>query len=176
MIFCMPAIIWSRRLAGTPNKSLGRFFTLPSGPIFLTSVTNRSLETYILYLVFKYCHIERYSKSFADPVISFRMQKQLSAVFCKKRCSYKFQNIYGKHLCQSLFLNKVAGLRLATLLKKKLCHRCFPVNFPKFLRTPVLRNTSERLFLRMITLNAILSLLEIFPVHTFPIFFSVFSS
>ena len=134
----MPAIIWSRRLAGTPNKSLGRFFTLPSGPIFLTSVTNRSLETYILYLVFKYCHIERYSKSFADPVISFRMQKQLSAVFCKKRCSYKFQNIYGKHLCQSLFLNKVAGLRLATLLKKKLCHRCFPVNFPKFLRTPFL--------------------------------------
>ena len=24
----------------------------------------------------------------------------------------------------------------ATLLKKRLCHRCFPVNFAKFLRTP----------------------------------------
>ena len=75
---------------------------------------------------------------------------------------FRFQKIYGKHLCQSLFLNKVAGLRLATLLKKKLCHRCFPVNFPKFLRTPFLQNTSERVFLRMITLNAISSLLEIF--------------
>ena len=44
----------------------------------------------------------------------------------------------GKHLCQSLYFNKVAGLRLATLLKKRLWHRCFPVNFAKFLRTPFL--------------------------------------
>ena len=29
-----------------------------------------------------------------------------------------------------------AGLRPATLLKKRLWHRCFPVNFAKFLRTP----------------------------------------
>ena len=29
-----------------------------------------------------------------------------------------------------------AGLRLATLLKKKFWHRCFPVDFAKFLRTP----------------------------------------
>ena len=32
---------------------------------------------------------------------------------------------------QSLFFNKVAGLRPATLLKKRLWHRCFPVNFVK---------------------------------------------
>ena len=32
--------------------------------------------------------------------------------------------------------NKVAGLRPVTLLKKKPWHRCFPVNFSKFLRTP----------------------------------------
>ena len=36
--------------------------------------------------------------------------------------------------------------RPATLLKKKLWHSCFPVNFAKFLRTPI-QNTSERLFL-----------------------------
>ena len=34
----------------------------------------------------------------------------------------------------SLF-NKVAGLSAAMLLKKGLWHRCFPVNFAKFLRT-----------------------------------------
>ena len=33
--------------------------------------------------------------------------------------------------------NKVVGMRPATLLKKRLWHRCFPVNFVKFLRTPI---------------------------------------
>ena len=49
-----------------------------------------------------------------------------------------FAKFTGKHLCQSLFFNKVAGLRPATLLKKRLWHRCFPVNFAKFLRTSYL--------------------------------------
>ena len=38
------------------------------------------------------------------------------------------------------------GLRPATLLKKRLWHRCFPVNFAKFLRTPFLQNTSGGCF------------------------------
>ena len=38
-----------------------------------------------------------------------------------------------------VFFNKVAGLRPVTLLKQRLCHRCFPVNLVKFLRTPFLR-------------------------------------
>ena len=46
----------------------------------------------------------------------------------------------GKNLCQSLFLNKVTA-RPATLSKKRLWYRCFPVNFVKFLRTPFLQNT-----------------------------------
>ena len=59
-----------------------------------------------------------------------------------QRCSIKkgvlsnFTKFTGKHLCQSLVFNKVAGLRPATLLKKRLWHRCFLVNFVKFLRTP----------------------------------------
>ena len=35
---------------------------------------------------------------------------------------------------------------LITLLKKRLWHRCFPVNFAKFLRTPFLQNTSGGCF------------------------------
>ena len=46
----------------------------------------------------------------------------------------------GKHLCRSLFFNKVAGLRPASLLKKRLQHRCFPVKFAKFLKTPFLQS------------------------------------
>ena len=40
-------------------------------------------------------------------------------------------------LRNSLFY-QAAGLKPATLLKKKLWHRCFSVNFAKFLRTPFL--------------------------------------
>ena len=35
----------------------------------------------------------------------------------------------GKHLCQNLFLNKVTARRPASLLKKRLWRRCFPLNF-----------------------------------------------
>ena len=65
----------------------------------------------------------------------------------KKGVLRNFTKFTGKHLCQSLLFNKVAGLRPATLLKKRLWHRCFPVNFAKFLRTPFLQNTSGRLLL-----------------------------
>ena len=63
-----------------------------------------------------------------------------------QRCSMKksvlrnFAKFTTKHLCQSLYFNKVAPLRSATLLKKRLWHSCFPVNFTKFLRTTSLRN------------------------------------
>ena len=61
-----------------------------------------------------------------------------------------FTKFIGTHLCQNLFFNKAAGLRPATLLKKRLWHRCeFSVNFVKLLRTPFLQNTSGRLPLKM---------------------------
>ena len=53
-------------------------------------------------------------------------------VFCKKDVFRNFTKFTGKHLCQGAFFNKVAA---ATLLKK-IWHRCFPVNFVKFLKTP----------------------------------------
>ena len=58
-----------------------------------------------------------------------------------QRCSLKKAKFKGKHLCQGLFFNKIEGLRPATLLKKRFWHRCFPVNFAKFLRAPFLQNT-----------------------------------
>ena len=73
-----------------------------------------------------------------------------------QRCSVKkgvlkyFAKFTGKHLCQSLFFYKDASLKLlrrTILLKKRLWHRCFPVNFAKFLRTHFLQNTSKRLLL-----------------------------
>ena len=63
-------------------------------------------------------------------------------VFCKKGVLRNFATFTGKHLCQSLYFNKVAGLKPATLLKKRFWHRCFSVNFVKFLRTLFLYTTS----------------------------------
>ena len=59
-----------------------------------------------------------------------------------QRCSVKkgvlrnFAKFIGKHMCRSLFFNKIAGLGPATLLKRRLWHRCFSMNFEKFQRTP----------------------------------------
>ena len=56
-----------------------------------------------------------------------------------QRCSVKkvFLEIWQnsqKNTSARVFFNKVAGLRPATVLKKRLCHRCFPVNFEKISR------------------------------------------
>ena len=65
-----------------------------------------------------------------------------------RRCSLwkgvlrNFAKLTEKHLRQSLFLNKVANLSLQLYLKKRLCHRCFPADFAKFLRTTFLQNTT----------------------------------
>ena len=75
------------------------------------------------------------------------VQKQPPEAFCKKMCSWKFHKIHRKTPVPETFFSKAAGLRPATLLKKRLWYRLFPVNFVKFLRTPFLQNTSERLLL-----------------------------
>ena len=57
-------------------------------------------------------------------------------LFCKKGVLRNLAKFTGKHLWQSLQTRK--SLRPATLLKKRLWRRCFPVNFAKFRRTPFL--------------------------------------
>ena len=52
--------------------------------------------------------------------------------------------------CQSLYCNKV---RSATVLKKGIWHRCFSVNFAKFLRTSFSQNTSGPLLLLLSMCN-----------------------
>ena len=78
---------------------------------------------------------------------------QMTTRSSHQRCSVRkdvfrnFAKFRGKHLHQILFFNKVAGPSLQLYLKKRLWHRCFPLNFAKFLRTPFSQNTSGRLLL-----------------------------
>ena len=60
-------------------------------------------------------------------------------MFCKKVALRNFAKFTGKYLCKRLFFKDVAGLSPAILLKNSLWHRCFLVNFAKFLRTPFFR-------------------------------------
>ena len=57
---------------------------------------------------------------------------------------------------ESLF-NKVADLRPATLLKKRLWHRCFPVNFANFLRTPLFAEHLSWLLLNVVLMSILLT-------------------
>ena len=76
-----------------------------------------------------------------------------------RRCSVKkgvlgnFAKSTGKHLCQSLFFNKVKALRPATLVKERLWHWCFLVSFGKFSKKTFLRNTSGQLLMNFITIK-----------------------
>ena len=71
-----------------------------------------------------------------------QLQKQPPEVLLKKGVLKTFAKFTGKHLCQTLFFNNVAGLRSATLLKNRLWHRCFPVSFGKILKHLFSQNTS----------------------------------
>ena len=67
----------------------------------------------------------------------------VTQVFYQKRALKDFEKFTGKHLCWSLFFDKVANLRPG---KKRLWYRCFHVNFAKFLRTPFYRAPPEDCF------------------------------
>ena len=54
------------------------------------------------------------------------------------------KDIFIRGSCLEAFCKR---LKHATLLKKRLQHKCFPVNYAKFLTTPFSQNTSRRLLL-----------------------------
>ena len=78
------------------------------------------------------------SFSFAYFLIKAFQKQSPGGVFIKG-AHRNFAKFTGKRLCQSLFFNKVG-------VEKRHSHRCFPVNFPKFLGTPLLKNTSGGCF------------------------------
>ena len=69
---------------------------------------------------------------------AFVQRSSRPKVFYTKGVLKNFTKFTGKHVCQSLFFNKVADLRPFNQVAD-LRHRCFPVDFAKFLRTPFLQ-------------------------------------
>ena len=50
----------------------------------------------------------------------FINRSSCSEVFCEKGVPENFEKFTGKHLCQRLFFNRIAGLKPATLLIKRI--------------------------------------------------------
>ena len=71
-----------------------------------------------------------------------------NTVAAVRRCSVKkvsleiTQHLQENTCARVSFLIKLQALKPATLFKRRLWHRCFPVNVAKFLRIPFLQNTS----------------------------------
>ena len=59
-------------------------------------------------------------------------------VFCKKGALNHLVKFTEQSLLRGYFSIKVVSLQSATLLKRRLQHKCFPVNVVKYLRTPIL--------------------------------------
>ena len=79
--------------------------------------------------------------------MKFRSSHQRCSV--KKVALKNFANFTGKHVCWCHFLIKLQAWRPATLLKREFQHKCFPVKLTNFLRTPILKNICEQLFLEI---------------------------
>ena len=61
-------------------------------------------------------------------------------LFFEKGVLRNFAYFTGKHLCWSLFLIELQEVR--SFIKNRLWHRCFLVEFTKFLRTPNLKTAN----------------------------------
>ena len=102
-----------------------------------------------------HCYLDNQYKIYlqGDPEITVkRVRGSRAEIIFKKAVPENATKITGKHLYQSLFFNKNAGfpletffypltfsgsieMRPATLWKKRLRHKCFPVKFVKLLKT-----------------------------------------
>ena len=89
--------------------------------------TENRITVWLFQIVNPFASNEQHLRQLFIYLFFFRSNRP--EVFCKKGALRNFIKFTGKHLCQSLIFNKV-------LLKMRLWHRCFPMNFVKFLRTP----------------------------------------
>ena len=93
---------------------------------------------------------ELYVKTLLQPTV-----KKLKSVLCcfesyihqKGHSNLKFVVLRAQVTNFDFLIFRLKGLQFQ---QKKLQHRCFPVKFVKLLRTPILKNIRERLFLQLI--------------------------
>ena len=111
-----------------PNRSIEKAFNYITEQMCFRN----KLTPICSNMIIKILKLKLATESSFKSNIRFLNRSSRPQMFCKKGALKNFEKFTGKHLNQSLFFNKVADLRTATLLKKRLWHRCFPVNFATF--------------------------------------------
>ena len=96
---------------------------------------------------------------------NFPFSKEANGGALWKKAFLKISQNLQENTCASVVFNKIAGLRSELLLKKRLWHRSFPVNFVKFLRRPFSQNTTGWLLLRFVMPSDFVTLLQIFIIR-----------
>ena len=132
------------------NQLISVFLSKDYQQIFTVNNRNTKRNTSILFSIASVAEFEQVNLCRISHTHTYlflhNSRSSRPEVFCKKAVIRNSTKFTGNHLRQSLFFNKVAGLRPAALLKKRLWNRCFSVNFARFLRTPFLQNTSGGCF------------------------------
>ena len=131
------SILWIQKLLLQVNFWRASIYTFTSQKTLLHT-SNTSSKVFRDFIV----RIKFLSMNYLSSPETLKLQKQLPNLFYKKGVLKNFAKFTGKHLCQSLQLK----------LKKRLWRRCFPVNFAKFLRAPILKNICKWLLLKLKTL------------------------
>ena len=99
--------------------------------IIILSEQHRN-EYCLIFLQFNYI-----SKSYHSSFSYIKGQKQSPGGVLLKSVPRNFAKFTGKHLCRSLFVDEVAGLRPGTILKKRIWH------ITKHLRWLLLKGRSD---------------------------------
>ena len=98
-----------------------------------------------------------------------RVSSSCLEVFCRKVAFRNFAKFTGNRLCQSLFFNKVACLRPATLLKALVfyCEFCEISKNTSFYRTPLVAVSEEPNFETKNKYLQVTDELHVLPTHCF---------
>ena len=113
----------------------------------------------------------RFDKNFDKQfIIFYNVTAHYKNYFLFKPVEYYYFVSRSSHpevSCASVsFFDKVAAIRPAILLKRRLWHRCFPVNFARFVRTPFFREQFWWLLLYIPKINNINK--SLYQVNTMP--------
>ena len=73
-----------------------------------------------------------------------------------KKVFLKISQNSHENTCIEVFFNKNAALRIATLLKQRIQHCRFPMNFAKFLKTTFYRTLPGDCFFNLINMQQML--------------------
>ena len=107
-------------------------------------------------LLYSNTKVNKYSSCYLFLSLSGRWFINKTYRISHRGCSVKkgvlrnFAKVTRKHLRQRLISNKAA--RLEFFFKNSLWHKCFSVNFAKFLRTLLLQSTTGQLLLSSLLL------------------------